>query len=79
MTFAVAAKEARLEHIVGLTQWLASPSRGHGPIKVVYSAGHISLTTTCPPPFVAPQHQGCSGGFRYRPTMSSSFSAKSGL
>ncbi|HWG19182.1 MAG TPA: NmrA family NAD(P)-binding protein [Terracidiphilus sp.] len=24
--FAVAAKEARLEHIVGLTQWLASPS-----------------------------------------------------
>ena len=26
MAFAVAAKEARLEHIVGLTQWLASPS-----------------------------------------------------
>src|SRR5580692_2494412 len=26
VTFAVAAKEARLEHIVGLTQWLASPS-----------------------------------------------------
>ena len=26
MTFAVAAKEARIEHIVGLTQWLASPS-----------------------------------------------------
>jgi hypothetical protein len=24
--FAVAAKEARLEHIVGMTQWLASPS-----------------------------------------------------
>jgi len=24
--FAVAAREARLEHIVGLTQWLASPS-----------------------------------------------------
>src|SRR5947209_16601031 len=24
--FAVAAKEARLEHVVGLTQWLASPS-----------------------------------------------------
>jgi uncharacterized protein YbjT (DUF2867 family) len=26
VTFAVAAREARLEHIVGLTQWLASPS-----------------------------------------------------
>jgi uncharacterized protein YbjT (DUF2867 family) len=26
VTFAVAAKEARLEHIVGMTQWLASPS-----------------------------------------------------
>ncbi|HEY1302728.1 MAG TPA: NmrA family NAD(P)-binding protein [Vicinamibacterales bacterium] len=26
IAFAVAAKEARLEHIVGLTQWLASPS-----------------------------------------------------
>src|ERR1700747_3506864 len=26
VTFAVAAKEARVEHIVGLTQWLASPS-----------------------------------------------------
>jgi NAD(P)H dehydrogenase (quinone) len=26
VAFAVAAKEARLEHIVGLTQWLASPS-----------------------------------------------------
>ena len=26
LTFAVAAREARLEHIVGLTQWLASPS-----------------------------------------------------
>src|ERR1700752_1467080 len=25
-SFAVAAKEARLEHIVGLSQWLASPS-----------------------------------------------------
>ena len=25
--FAVAAKEARLEHIVGMTQWLASPPR----------------------------------------------------
>jgi len=32
VAFAVAAKEARLEHIVGLTQWLASPS-------------HPSLTT----------------------------------
>ncbi len=32
VSFAVAAKEARLEHIVGLTQWLASPS-------------HPSLTT----------------------------------
>ena len=27
VAFAVAAKEARLEHIVGLTQWTASPSR----------------------------------------------------
>src|SRR6266567_917802 len=26
IAFAIAAKEARLEHIVGLTQWLASPS-----------------------------------------------------
>src|ERR1700756_5928679 len=26
VAFAVAAKEARLEHIVGLSQWLASPS-----------------------------------------------------
>src|ERR1700730_7266828 len=26
VAFAVAAKEARLEHVVGLTQWLASPS-----------------------------------------------------
>ena len=26
VAFAVAAEEARLEHIVGLTQWLASPS-----------------------------------------------------
>ena len=26
VTFAIAAKKARLEHIVGLTQWLASPS-----------------------------------------------------
>src|ERR1700746_3134812 len=26
VAFAVAAKEARVEHIVGLTQWLASPS-----------------------------------------------------
>src|SRR5262252_6997508 len=26
VAFAVAAREARLEHIVGLTQWLASPS-----------------------------------------------------
>ena len=26
VTFAVAAKESRLEHIVGLTQWLSSPS-----------------------------------------------------
>ena len=26
VAFAVAASEARLEHIVGLTQWLASPS-----------------------------------------------------
>ena len=26
VTFAVAAQEARLEHIVGMTQWLASPS-----------------------------------------------------
>jgi NAD(P)H dehydrogenase (quinone) len=26
VTFAVAAKEAQLEHIVGMTQWLASPS-----------------------------------------------------
>ena len=26
VAFAVAAKEARLEHIIGLTQWLASPS-----------------------------------------------------
>jgi NAD(P)H dehydrogenase (quinone) len=26
VAFAVAATEARLEHIVGLTQWLASPS-----------------------------------------------------
>ncbi len=26
LTFAVAAQEARLEHVVGLTQWLASPS-----------------------------------------------------
>jgi hypothetical protein len=26
VAFAVAAKEARLEHIVGLRQWLASPS-----------------------------------------------------
>ncbi len=26
VAFAVAAKAARLEHIVGLTQWLASPS-----------------------------------------------------
>src|SRR5919197_5993595 len=26
VAFAVAAKKARLEHIVGLTQWLASPS-----------------------------------------------------
>jgi NAD(P)H dehydrogenase (quinone) len=26
VTFAIAAKEAHLEHIVGLTQWLASPS-----------------------------------------------------
>ncbi len=25
--FTVAAKQSRLEHIVGLTQWLASPSR----------------------------------------------------
>src|SRR5215831_5513976 len=32
VAFAVAAKEARLEHIVGLSQWLASPS-------------HHSLTT----------------------------------
>src|SRR5215469_4091739 len=32
VAFAIAAKEARLEHIVGLTQWLASPS-------------HPSLTT----------------------------------
>src|ERR1700735_3180968 len=26
VAFAVAAKESRLEHIVGLTQWLSSPS-----------------------------------------------------
>src|ERR1051326_3078037 len=26
VAFAVAAKEARLEHIVGMTQWLSSPS-----------------------------------------------------
>jgi uncharacterized protein YbjT (DUF2867 family) len=26
VAFAIAAKEARLEHVVGLTQWLASPS-----------------------------------------------------
>src|SRR5882762_6094399 len=26
VAFAIAAKEARLEHIVGMTQWLASPS-----------------------------------------------------
>src|SRR5260370_27762241 len=32
VAFAVAAKESRLEHIVGLTQWLASPA-------------HRSLTT----------------------------------
>src|ERR1700745_62492 len=30
VAFAVAAKEARLEHIVGMTQWLASPS--HPPL-----------------------------------------------
>ncbi len=26
VTFAIGAKEAQLEHVVGLTQWLASPS-----------------------------------------------------
>ena len=39
VAFAVAAREARLEHIVGLTQWLASPSHPSG-LCLVGSSTH---------------------------------------
>jgi uncharacterized protein YbjT (DUF2867 family) len=56
VAFAIAAKEARLEHIVGLTQWLASPShpslmtRQHWLVDQVFS-----MTPAVAHTFVAPR------------------------
>src|SRR5246127_3674186 len=57
--FAVAAKEARLEHIVGLTQWLASPShpslmtRQHWLVDRLFSATPGVAHTIVNPGFFA--------------------------
>src|ERR1700719_110758 len=57
--FAVAAKEARLEHIVGLTQWLASPShpslmtRQHWLVDRLFSAMPGVAHTIVKPGFFA--------------------------
>ncbi len=56
--FAVAAKEARLEHIVGMTQWLASPShpslmtRQHWLVDRLFSAIPGVAHTTIKPGFL---------------------------
>jgi uncharacterized protein YbjT (DUF2867 family) len=57
--FATAAKEARLEHIVGLTQWLASPShpslmtRQHWLVDRVFSMMPGTTHTSITPGFFA--------------------------
>jgi len=57
--FAVAAKEARLEHIVGMTQWLASPShpslmtRQHWLVDRLFSAVPGAAHTIVRPGFFA--------------------------
>jgi NAD(P)H dehydrogenase (quinone) len=57
--FAVAAKEARLEHIVGMTQWLASPShpslmtRQHWLVDRLFSAIPGAAHTIVRPGFFA--------------------------
>jgi NAD(P)H dehydrogenase (quinone) len=59
VAFAVAAKEARLEHIVGLTQWLASPShpslmtRQHWLVDRLFSATPGVTHTIVNPGFFA--------------------------
>ncbi len=59
VAFAVAAKQARLEHIVGLTQWLASPShpalmtRHHWLIDQVFSMTPGMAHTVVAPGFFA--------------------------
>jgi NAD(P)H dehydrogenase (quinone) len=59
VAFAVAAKQARLEHIVGLTQWLASPShpalmtRHHWLIDQVFSMTPGVAHTIVAPGFFA--------------------------
>jgi NAD(P)H dehydrogenase (quinone) len=45
VAFAVAAKEARLEHIVGLTQWLASPSHPSLMTRQLWLADHLFSMT----------------------------------
>jgi NAD(P)H dehydrogenase (quinone) len=44
VAFAVAAKEARLEHLVGLTQWLASPSHPSLMTRQSWLADHLLST-----------------------------------
>ena len=45
VAFAVAAKEARLEHIVGLTQWLASPSHPSLMTRQLWLVDHLFSMT----------------------------------
>src|SRR5260370_34909685 len=59
VAFAVAAKEVRLEQIVGLTQWLASPShpslmtRQHWLVDRMFSMTPEGAHTLCAPGFFA--------------------------
>jgi NAD(P)H dehydrogenase (quinone) len=45
VAFAVAARAARLEHIVGLTQWLASPSHPSLMTRQLWLANHLFAMT----------------------------------
>ena len=56
--FAVAAKEARLEHIVGMTQWLASPS--HPSLMTVSTGSSIGCFRRFPESRIRPSNQASS-------------------
>jgi uncharacterized protein YbjT (DUF2867 family) len=71
VAFAVAAKEARLEHIVGLTQWLASPShpalmtRQHWLVDRLFSMSPGVAHTTINPGFFADDYMVTLGAARH--------------